>query len=137
MKSFFSFTYFYKIFNYNVDFPIFYKDVYNCDFIILTLDPEYNKEYKNRKVTGSAQLSYGFVKPVLINENFKNIYNITSENSFIYNEKNFYNIMKNAINQSNKDYKIMQHNLLMLTYKIHQNSILNMKKTFNSILIKN
>lgn len=61
---------------------------------------------------------------------------MTSENNFIYNEKNFYNIMKNAINQSNKDYKIMQHNLLMLTYKIRQNSILNIQKTFNSILIK-
>ena len=85
------------IFKYNANFPTLYNQIYNSDYIIITLDPDRNEIFNNKKVTGSAQLSYGFLKPVLIEEHFKNIYNMTPDNSFIYNKNNFYNVMKNAI----------------------------------------
>ena len=91
--------------------------------------------YKNKKVTGAAQLSYGFLKPALINEYYKNIYNMTTENSFIYNKTNFYNVMKDAINQNNQKYQILQKNLFKLTSLIKKNSVLNVRKAFQNILM--
>ena len=123
------------IFKYGVDFPILYQEVYNSDYIIITLDPDNNEMYKNKKVTGAAQLSYGFLKPALINEYYKNIYNMTTENSFIYNKTNFYNVMKDAINQNNQKYQILQKNLFKLTSLIKKNSVLNVRKAFQNILM--
>ena len=117
-------------FKYKVSYSELYKEVYNSDYIIINLDPE-NKEdevFKNTRVTGSAQLSYGFLKPVLINKYFANIYKFNSNNSFLYENDNFVKVMKDAINQQNKDYVIMQDNLYLLSTYIYNNSLYNVKK---------
>ena len=100
------------------------------------MDPDKNLEYKKEKISGAAQLSLGFLKPVLINENFKENYNMTNENSFLFQKKNFYNVMKNAILLNNEDYKIKQRNLVKLRNAIYNISLLNVKKALKSLLIK-
>jgi len=124
------------IFNYGVNFETLYNMVDSSDYIIITLDPENRKDniFKNKKVTGAAQLSYGFGKPVLINSYFKENYDMTKENSFIFNKTNFYNVMKKAILLNNENYKLMQKNLLETTKIIYKNSIINIQKTLDSLI---
>ena len=122
-------------FKYKVSYTELYKEVYDSDYIIINLDPENkeDEEFKNIRVKGSAQLSYGFVKPVLINKNFANIYKFNSNNSFLYENENFFNVMKDAINQQNKEYRIMQDNLYLLSTYIYNNSLHNVKNCLKNL----
>lgn len=124
------------IFNYSVNYSTLYETVYNSDFIIINLDPDKDHEFKKKKLSGSAQLSYGFLKPALINDYFKDNYNMTNENSFLFKKNNFYNAMKNAILLNNEDYKKMQRNLLQLSNAIYNISLLNVIKALKSLLFK-
>ncbi len=124
------------LFNYNVNFSILYELVESSYYIIINLDPDIDKSFINKKVTGAIQLSYGFFKPVLINKYFKDAYNMTKENSFIFEKGNFYNMMKDAILLNNDDYKMMQRKLINLIKMIDYISISNVKKTLNSLFIK-
>ena len=125
------------IFNYRVNYETLYKKVYNSDYIIITLDPnnKFDKIFKNKKVTGAAQLSLGFLKPSLINNHFNGNYGMSKENSFIFDDKNFYEVMKEAILLNNENYKKMQMNLIELANKVKQKSIINIKETLNSLSI--
>ena len=123
------------IFNYNVNFSTLYKLVDSSDYIIINLDPNKNSDYKDKKVTGAIQLTYGFIKPCLINIYFKDTYNMTEENSFLFEEQNFYNAMKKAILLNNYKYKKMQRSLLSLARKIYGFSLLNIKKSLNYLSI--
>ena len=122
-------------FRYKISYTELYKEVYDCDYIIINLDPENkeDEEFKNIRVTGSAQLSYGFLKPVLINKNFANIYKFNSNNSFLYENQNFVKVMKDAINLKNKDYKIMQDNLYLLSNYIYNYSLHNVKNCLENL----
>ena len=125
------------IFNYRVSYERLFNIVYSSDFIIISLDPnnEMDKIFKNKKVTGAAQLSLGFIKPALINEYFCENYGMSKENSLIFDETNFYKVMKDAILLNNQKYKKMQMNLIELAEKAKQKSIMNVKETFKSLSI--
>ena len=81
------------IFRYNISYIDLYKTVESADFIIINLDPKNKKddEFLKTRVTGSAQLVYGFCKPALINKDFAKIYNLNESNSLLKNG-NFVNI---------------------------------------------
>ena len=126
------------IFNYKVNYETLYKLVYSSDYIIITLDPDdkKNRIFKNKKVTGSAQLSLGFLKPAIINKYFQDKYDMNEENSFPFDKKNIYNTLKEAILFNNENYKKMQLNLINLANKAKEKSMINIKKTLNSLSIK-
>lgn len=126
------------IFNYKVNYETLYKLVYSSDYIIITLDPDdkKNRIFKNKKVTGSAQLSLGFIKPALINKYFQDKYDMNEENSFPFDKKNIYNTLKKAVLFNNENYKKMQLNLINLANKAKEKSMINIKKTLNSLSIK-
>ena len=118
-----------------VSFSKLYKIVKSSDYIFIPLDPENKKDiiFKNRKVTGSAQLVYGFLKPAIINQEFSYFYNFNSKNKIllIYNNSNLYNVMKKAILLKKKDYINLQRNLITTEKIIYQTSINNIKKVIN------
>ena len=74
-------------------------------------------------------MAYGFIKPVLIHEEFADFYNFNSTNSFIYRNSNFTQVMKTAIKLDNKNYKVMQENMLSLSKEIHMKSLNNIKSS--------
>lgn len=123
------------IFKYKVSYYELYQAVESCDYILIILDPKNKKDhiYTKFQATGSAQLTYGFSKPSLINKYFAHIYGMNSKNSFLYENSNFYKIMYNAIILNKRNYKKMQYNLIKLSNNIYQSSIKNIKKTLNSI----
>jgi hypothetical protein len=62
-----------------ITFPELYKAIEQVDFILALIDPA-SIEYTN-KASGVYQLSYGFLKPILIHEKFREIGGFTCENS--------------------------------------------------------
>ena len=119
------------IFRYNISYIDLYKTVESVDFIIINLDPKNKKdgEFLKTRVTGSAQLVYGFCKPALINKNFSKIYSMTEDNSLIYDQNNFFQIMHKAISLNNNDYQKLKKGLFELSNYIYFNSMNNVKKT--------
>ena len=124
------------IYNYKANYSTLYRMVNSSDYIIMCLDPDKDHEFKSERNSGTAQLAYGFLKPVLINKYFKDNYNMTSENSFLFDKSSFYDTMKKAILLNNKEYKKKQKKLLELKKNIYKISILNVQKTLNSLIKK-
>jgi hypothetical protein len=92
---------------FKVKFEVLYEAVYSSDYIIINLYPHYknNELFRRNRLTGSSQLSFGFYKPALIHKSFAEFYNMTSENSFLFDNSNFYEIMRKAILLNNQEYK--------------------------------
>ena len=118
------------IFKHKVDYSELYRLVNGSDFIIILLDPKskYDNLFKTSRITGSYQLSYGFLKPILINEEFADFYNCNNKNSLIYKGLDLFSAMKRAILLNNYEYKKMQHILQIQKNEIHKLSINNIKK---------
>ena len=128
-----------KIFNKNIKlkYDVSYYDLYKAvelsDYIIIPLHPNniFDILYNKTKVTGSMQLSYGFIKPVIINQEFADFYNLNMNNSLLYNNFNLYDILRKAIILNNENYKKLQQNLCFLEKKVYRTSIANIKRAFN------
>ena len=70
------------IFLHNCNYTQFYNSILSSDYIILPLDPnkKFDREYNRYRSSGSIQLMFGFLKPALINEEFKEVYHLNNEN---------------------------------------------------------
>ena len=123
------------IFNHHVSYSKLYQLVDNSDYIIILLSPDnkYDEKYKTKKVTGSYQLSLGFNKPCLINNEFADYYDLNSQNSLIYNNKNLYIAMKKAILMNNSEYKKIQHNLQIKKKELYNISVNNVKRAIENL----
>ena len=121
------------IFKKKVTYYEMYKIIQSSDFIIIPLKTNWKNdyEYKTNKVTGSIQIVYGFLKPAIIHREFAKFYNLNDRNSLIFNNTNFYDIMKKSILLNNNHYKNLQHNLQIVEKNLYQSSINNIKKTFH------
>ena len=128
--------------NFKFKYHVIYKDLYEAvnssDYIIINLYPNYknNDLFRRNRLTGSSQLSYGFYKLSLIHKSFAEFYNMTSENSFLFDNSNFYEIMRKAILLNDQEYKEKQKNLIKLADSLYKLSLGNIKKTLNSILLQ-
>jgi len=123
-------------FKYKVIFKDLYEAVYSSDYIIINLYPNYknNDLFRRNRLTGASQLSLGFYKLALIHKSFAEFYNMTSENSFLFDNFNFYEIMREAVLLNDKEYKKKQENLIKLSDSLYKISLDNIRKTLNSIL---
>ena len=123
------------IFKYNASYSELYKLVNSSDYIIILLDPniETDKLFKTKKVSGSYQLSLGFAKPCLINNEYAKFYGFNNENSLIYINSNLYSAMKKAIIIKDKKYKEIQRNLIIKKNELYNISINNIRKVINNI----
>ena len=125
------------IFKYLATFKDLYIAVHNSDYIIINLYPNYknNDNFRRNRLTGSSQLSFGFYKPALIHKNFAKFYNMSSENSFLFDNSNFYEIMRQTILLNDQEYKKKQKNLIKLSNSLYKISLGNIIKTLDSILL--
>ena len=121
-----------KYFNFygQVNYQKMYEIVNNSDFIILNLYPdrEFDNLFRTYRSTGNTQLSYGFYKPVLIEENFVNVYKFSNETSIIYKGEDILSAMLRALTMSYEEYKKMSIKVKHLRQTIYNNSLNNLKK---------
>ena len=122
-------------FKYHVIFKELYEAVDSSDYIIINLYPNYtsNDQYRSTRITGASQLSYGFLKPALIHKDFAEFYNMNNKNSFLFDNSNFYQIMRKAILLNEHKYKRKQKNLYELSNSLYSISLQNVIKTLNGI----
>ena len=122
------------IFKRGISYAEMYKEVQDSDYIIIPLKDENNDDniFETLRATGSAQLAYGFSKPVIISEDFANFYKLNAETAFIYGEdKSLTKAMTEAINTSSSNYSKMSANVIALAKKIYETSLNNVKKALD------
>ena len=123
------------IFKHRAKYSELYRYVISSDYIIILLDPknDYDKLFKAFRVSGSRQLSYGFLKPSLINQEFADFYNFNKENSLIYNNLDLFSAMKKAILLNRNEYKKLQNFIQITKNEVYKISIENVKKIVKRI----
>ena len=113
-----------------VSFEKLYSLAEESDFIIPCLDPDNKKHlwYINNGTSGAFQLSYGFLKPMLIAEKFAQKAGVDSESAIIY-EKNpdLMEAMRNAICMDKDNYKRIQTKLECIRDELYHHSLTNVK----------
>ena len=125
-------------FKYRSVFRELYEAVNISDYIIINLYPNYksNDVYRSTRLTGASQLSFGFLKPALIHKDFAEFYNMSSDNSFLFDNFTFYEVMREAILLNEQKYQEKQENLYKLSDNLYKISLQNINKTLNSILLQ-
>ena len=120
------------IFKLNSTYSELYKSVIKSDYIIAILDPniEYDKGYMEYRVSGSIQLSYGFLKPIIIHQGFSKFYFLNSRNSLLFNDSNIYDIMKKSILLTKKEYRKLQKKLYQTKKTVYKTSFNNVKNIY-------
>lgn len=118
-------------FKYNISFDELYKEINKSDFIIIPFDPnsKYDESYRTTRVSGSIQLAYGFLKPIIIDKDYAKFYSLNHKNSLIYENYDLYSLMKKAVKMSNNEYKQLQNNFNITAQEIYKISLKNVKKT--------
>ena len=117
-----------------------FKDMYDvlntCNFLLPMLDAHEPTHFRyiNDAVSGTLQLSFGFLLPMCVNDVYAINYRLNDSNAVIYNGKNLYKALKQAIKMSNEDYSNMQNSLKSLQEYIYKTSLDNLN---NSIYFNN
>lgn len=116
-----------------MNYDAMFQTVSQCDFIIALLDPDNAEHARYRKgtTTGSLQLSLGFNKPMIINEQFAPTYGLTDKNAVIYAGNNLDVAMQTAIEMSDKKYHELTENLFKLHESVYNKSITNLKSALH------
>lgn len=114
-----------------LDFEKLYNLVAESDFILPCLEPEIEKHqwYIDYGTSGAFQLSYGFVKPMLIAEKFAPKALVNNESAIVYkNNEDFTEAMEKAIFMNQDEYKTIQKNLQEISKQIYQRSLKNLQE---------
>lgn len=117
-----------------LDFPKMYEIVEETDFILPLFDSsvEEQKVYGDEKTSGSIQLIYGFQKLPIIENFYTKLHQFNNKNSLVYNTKDLYKGMEDAILMSKEEYTKKQEELLKLSKKIYKISLKNLKEIIES-----
>jgi hypothetical protein len=113
-----------------VSFKILFEEVEQASFILTLLSPEnpQHDHYRMTRVTGAAQLSYGFRKPVVIQQAFANSYGFTVSNALPY-EHDLAGALISAIQMSQEAYARMQGDLGRLADALKMESLSNLQQS--------
>jgi hypothetical protein len=111
-----------------LDFKKMYAEIEQADFIIAALDPfcEEHRQYLVGCATGSLQLSFGFLKPMIISQLFMERYGL--ENAAVaYKDNELLPAMESAIGMSGLEYEKMQLALERTAKETYGRSLENLK----------
>ena len=116
-----------------VSYTKLYSIILKTDFIIMNLFPdnEIDIVFKTFRATGSAQLSYGFNRPVIVEESFAKVYKFSNQTAIIFKNHDLSDAMERAIQMSEKEYKDMTYNVKLLRESIYNISLNNLKKALH------
>lgn len=122
-----------------VDFHTLYYLVEEADFIVPCIDPEKTETdfYIKNGTSGAYQLSYGFLKPIILNKKFVQNTCFTDENSILYDTNaDLVNALKTAIDMNQDVYSSKQENLKIWANELYQKSLINLSNILQPICIE-
>jgi len=109
-----------------------YNEISESDFFLALID-QASVQYTN-KASGSYQLSYGFLKPLVLHRKFADVLDFNDENSVLYNDNSeLADAMERCINMSNDDYLSMVDALETSEKALYNTSLHNLKKALETI----
>ena len=116
----------FQIFGF-LNFEKMFEQIALSDFFLALIDQE-SISYTN-KASGCYQLSYGFLKPILLHNKFSAVSGFTDENSILYNNNNeLADVMEKCINMSNDNYNHLVTALEKSQRELYNTSLNNLKK---------
>ena len=115
-------------FHGRLPFNKMFSYVESSDFILTLLDPNNDEHmrYINDGTSGTFQLAYGFLKPILIHSKFAKKHYFNENNAIIYKD-DFVQAMEKCINMSNPEYSNYVKNLDNTVKEIEEISLNNLK----------
>ncbi len=116
-----------------LDFTEMYEEIEKADFIISAYeDIEAHMKYATSKTSGTYQLVYGFLKPMIIKSNHATINGFDPTNSIIYDtDVEYSNAILEAININSEKYLEKQNNLKQYADALYLKSIQNFENLIN------
>ncbi|MBK2024900.1 hypothetical protein [Francisella philomiragia] len=112
-----------------LDFKEMYTEIEKADFILSAYEdnPDHIK-YITCKTSGTFQLVYGFLKPIIIRESFAPINGFNNDNAILYKQDdNYAEAMTKAIELSQHDYLRMRENLKEYSDQLYCQSLKNLQ----------
>jgi hypothetical protein len=104
-----------------------FKEINDSDFFLAQLKKK-SVQYTN-KASGSHQISYGFLKPIVLHNIFANVSGFNNSNSILYNSNNeLADAMEKCINMSNNDYLSLKTALEISEKNLYNVSLENLKR---------
>jgi hypothetical protein len=114
-----------------LDFPDMYKEIMDSDFLLALID-QASVPYTN-KASGSYQLSYGFLKPIVLHTKFSDISGFNDNNSILYDDNNaLADSMEKCINMPANEYTSLVNTLETSKENLYRLSLENFKKVFDA-----
>ena len=119
-----------------LDFQKMYDEINDSDFLLALID-QASIQYTN-KASGTYQLSYGFLKPIVLHKKFSDVSGLNDKNSILYNDNNDLAFaMEKCINMSSNDYSSLISALEISEKELYDMSLNNLKKALsNSGVVK-
>lgn len=122
----------FKILGY-LDFLNMWNEISTSDFVLGLID-QTSIHYTN-KVSGSYNLSYGILKPIILHRIFSYVSGFNDNNSILYDDnEELYKAMIKCIDMTNDDYLSILNNLEETEKKLYKNSLDNFKIMLESEL---
>lgn len=116
----------FQLFGY-LDFQSMYNEIQDSDFLLALID-QASVMYTN-KASGTYQLCYGFLKPIVIHKKFSDISGFNNKNSILYSDNgDLADAMEKCINMSGADYLSLVSALETSEKELYDTSLNNLKK---------
>ena len=110
-----------------LDFQSMYNEIQDSDFFLALID-QASVTYTN-KASGTYQLCYGFLKPIVLHKKFSDISGLNNENSILYSDNgDLADAMEKCINMSGADYLSLVSALETSEKELYDTSLNNLKK---------
>lgn len=111
-----------------------YDEIEKADFILSAYDKDNpsHTRYNTTGTSGNFQLSFGFLKPILIVRDFAPINGFNDKNSILYDTKEDYSAaMEKAINLPDEDYQNIRNSLKEYADNLYKESLNNLRSLIN------
>ncbi len=113
-----------------LNFPDMFAEIENADFLLGLMDINNisHHRYLQGQASGSVQLSYGFAKPLILNDVFAKHYGFGKADSIMYADNELGDAMIAAYKMTADKYKKMQSALLSNAESVYKQSQQSLKK---------
>ena len=121
-------------FHGKVPYQKMYSLIENSDYVIVNLDSAIKGDlpFKTTRATGSAQLAYGFAKPMIISSDFASTYKLTGDTAIKYENDDILSAIKTAVELDKNQYRIMRQNMISLCKNIYDTCLENVRKVIGT-----
>jgi len=114
-----------------LDYPNMFKETADSDFFLALID-QASIQYTN-KASGSYQLSYGFLKPIVLHRKYSCVSGFNDKNSILYNDNDdLSEAMIKCINMPDNDYSLLVNELEISEKELYTRSLNNLKEALEA-----